>query len=102
MIDETLQPLPNFALVELEQKYQSGLVSDREKYSTNSSGVLRKVSILSTPAHSHIQLEDYSEYYHSFINQTVYFTPFEDGDIIKHEDKEYVFIPISALRGGKK
>jgi len=31
----------------------------------------------------------------------VYFTPYEDGEVVKLEDKEYVFVPVKSLRGVK-
>lgn len=111
-----LKVLPNYALIQLEKKYESGLISDREKYSTNSSGILLDylidltdlpLSIKSLDITHNSELDTASvldqlvSIYEDLKGKTVYFTPFEDGDIIKIEDTEYVFVPIKALRGGK-
>ena len=96
-----LTTLPGYALVQLEKKYQSGLTSDREKYSTNSSGTLIDLTISADAYPEYFPVEDLLQHYQQFTGKTVYFTPYEDGDIIKIEDTEYVFVPIKALRGGK-
>lgn len=113
-----LKVLPNYALIQLEKKYESGLISDREKYSTNSSGILLDYLIALTDLPLSINsldnthnldldldtasvLDHLTSIYEDLKGKTVYFTPFEDGDIIKIEDTEYVFVPIKALRGGK-
>lgn len=111
-----LKVLPNYALIQLEKKYESGLISDREKYSTNSSGILLDYLIDLTDLPLSIKsldithsseldtasvLDQLVNIYEDLKGKTVYFTPFEDGDIIKIEDTEYVFVPIKALRGGK-
>ena len=95
-----LKVLPGYALIQIAEKYQSGLVADRDKYSTNSSGVLLAYT-LDIPKEYSSQLDEYSEEIVQLLNKTVYFTPYEDGDIIKIEDTEYVFVPVKALRGGK-
>lgn len=96
-----LQPLPGYALVRLPKKYESGLSVEKEKYSTNSSGVLLAMThSTSTAGNVHVD-QDYISVYEQFKDMTVYFTPFEDGDEIKLNDDEYVFIPIEKLRGGK-
>ena len=88
-----LKPLPGFALVELPKKYESGLTTEKEKYALRSDGKLIEVAWLAgDPYDSHIAAE----------GNTVYFTPYEDGEVIKHEDKEYVFVPVKSLRGVKQ
>lgn len=89
-----LKALPNYALIQLPKKYESGLMADKDKYSTNSTGILIQICIPDNFPERELAL------YKTFKDKTVYFTPFEDGEEIKLDDKEYVFIPISALRGG--
>lgn len=102
MINESLIPLPGYALVRLSKKYESGLSVEKEKYATNSQGVLQSYR------HSQKSLEqvpmntDAISLYDSLIKSTVYFTPFEDGEIIKYDGAEYVFVPLEQLRGGKQ
>ena len=102
MINESLMPLPGYALVRLSKKYESGLSVEKEKYATNSQGVLvsyqhSKESIERVP----MSIDNVS-LYDGMLKKTVYFTPFEDGDVVKHDGAEYVFVPIEQLRGGKK
>lgn len=102
MINESLMPLPGYALVRLSKKYESGLSVEKEKYATNSQGVLvsyqhSKESIDRVPMDI-----DYVALYDRMIEKTVYFTPFEDGEIIKYDGAEYVFVPVEQLRGGKQ
>jgi len=94
MLNDNLQPLPGYALVRLPKKYESGLSVEKEKYSTNSSGMLLEMTH-STSAAGNVYM------YEQFKGMTVYFTPFEDGDVIKLNEDEYVFVPIEKLRGGK-
>jgi len=102
MVNESLIPLPGYALVRLSKKYKSGLSVEKEKYATNSQGVLvsynhSKESIERMPMNiNHVAL------YNSMLKKTVYFTPFEDGEIIKYDGAEYVFVPVEQLRGGKQ
>lgn len=100
MSSQKLKTLPGYALIQLHKKYESGLVADKDKYSTNSSGMLVNFTMISPPDNSRVSLEEISKEYADLMFKTVYFTPYEDGDVIKLDDKEYVFIPISALRGG--
>lgn len=86
-----LKPLPGFALIELPKKYESGLTTDKEKYALRSEGILRNASF---------QIKD-SKQYKEAEDKTVYFTPYEDGEVVKYEDKEYVFVPLQSLRGVK-
>lgn len=94
-----LQPLPGFALIELPKKYESGLTTEKEKYAMRSEGVLRNMIY---PIEDEIDLDSYQSTYGSASNKTVYFAPYEDGEVIKHEDKEYVFVPVKSLRGVKQ
>ena len=93
-----LKPLPGFALVELPKKYESGLTTEKEKYAMRSEGVLRDMIY---PIGDEIDYEYFQITYESASNKTVYFAPYEDGEVIKHEDKEYVFVPVKSLRGVK-
>lgn len=90
--------MPEFALVKLNKKYESGLSTDREKYAMNSCGTLIDVNVKPTGIH------DGKPYgtYHNCISKTVYFTPFEDGDIIKLDGEEFVFVPVKQIRGVKQ
>lgn len=101
MTNETLNPLPGFALVELAQKYESGLSVEKEKYSTNSHGELINFVYNVTDGNAEYS-EQLIKFYGDYVGHTVYFTPFEDGDVVKHGGAEYVFVPIEQLRGGKK
>ena len=98
-----LQPLPGYALVRLSKKYESGLSVEKEKYATNSRGELVKFiynyNVTDENANHAKQL---IKFYGDYVGHTVYFTPFEDGDVVKHDGAEYVFVPIEQLRGGKK
>lgn len=86
-----LKPLPGFALVELPKKYESGLTTEKEKYALRSEGILINASFRLKDSGQYKQAED----------KTVYFTPYEDGEVVKYEDKEYVFVPLQSLRGVK-
>lgn len=96
-----LQPLPGYALVRLPKKYESGLSVEKEKYSTNSSGVLITLRHTKQSYDRVIFDTDPLSVYYRFKGMIVYFTPFEDGDVIKLNEDEYVFVPIEKLRGGK-
>ena len=103
MVNESLIPLPGYALVRLSKKYESGLSVEKEKYATNSQGVLvsyqhSKESIDRVP----LTYKDNVSLYDGMLKKTVYFTPFEDGEIIKYDGAEYVFVPVEQLRGGKQ
>lgn len=95
-----LKPLPGFALVELPKKYESGLTTEKEKYALRSEGKLID-AIDTVDEDSRMTEADYAETYGSALGCTVYFTPYEDGEVVKHEDKEYVFVPVKSLRGVK-
>ncbi len=93
-----LKPLPGFALVELPKKYESGLTTEKEKYAMRSEGIMREVAVKPDATFEGMKVSDYYE----GLNKTVYFAPFEDGEVVKHEDKEYVFVPVKSLRGVKQ
>ena len=95
-----LKPLPGFALIELPKKYESGLTTEKEKYASRSEGILRE-AVYIIGQDDMMQPEDYEQTYGQAKDQTVYFAPYEDGESIKHEDKEYVFVPVKSLRGVK-
>lgn len=94
-----LKALPGFALIELPQKYESGLTTEKEKYAMRHEGVLRDAIYIND---DEVQAEELAEFYDPAFGCTVYFAPFEDGEVIKHEDKEYVFVPVKSLRGVKQ
>jgi len=97
-----LKALPGFALIELPTKYESGLTTEKEKYASRSEGVLIEfIHVNEVPTASIDGLEELIGNYRYSINKTVYFAPYEDGESIKHENKEYVFVPIKSLRGVK-
>ena len=87
-----LKPLPGYALVRLKEKYESGLSTEKEKYAERSEGTLVSVAWLAgDPYDSHIAAE----------GNTVYFAPYTEGEPIKHDGEEYVFLPLKELRGVK-
>lgn len=96
-----LKPLPGFALIELPAKYESGLQTEKEKYATHSEGILRQ-AVYVIGENDRMTPEDYEESYGKSKDKTVYFANFADGEIIKHENKEYVFVPVKELRGVKE
>lgn len=96
-----LKPLPGYALVRLKQKYESGLSTEKEKYAERSEGTLVDILfVLDTD--TQFTAEDFKRTYAAARNQTVYFAPFTDGEPVKHEGEEYVFLPIKELRGVKQ
>lgn len=95
-----LKALPGFALIELPKKYESGLTTEKEKYAMRHEGILRDAVYIIGEGDM-MRPEDYEQTYGKAKDQTVYFAPFEDGEVIKHEDKEYVFVPVKSLRGVK-
>ncbi len=96
-----LKALPGFALIELPKKYESGLTTEKEKYASRSEGVLRDMQFVPTLADMKAMEYEYAVDYGHAKDKTVYFAPYEDGESIKHEDKEYVFVPTRSLRGVK-
>ena len=95
-----LKALPGFALIELPKKYESGLTEAKEKYAIRSEGVLRDV-VVANDGSDQLIIE-LSEIYGEALDKTVYFAAFEDGEVVKHENKEYVFVPVKSLRGVKQ
>lgn len=96
-----LKALPGFALIELPQKYESGLTTEKEKYAMRHEGILRDFTLVADDK-DFIPMEDLVEFYNQAAGKTVYFAPFEDGEVIKHEEKEYVFVATRSLRGVKQ
>ena len=88
-----LRPLPGYALVRLKEKYESGLSTEKEKYAERSEGELVAVGwVAGDPYDSHIAAE----------GKTVYFAPYTEGEPVKHDGHEYVYLPIKELRGVKE
>lgn len=85
-----LEPLPGYALVELPKRYESGLETEKEKYEARSQGALIGMDLTGI---------DDTKKYTKLFGSTVFFTAFEDGEIINYNGDEYVFVPITALRG---
>lgn len=97
-----LKALPGFALIELPKKYESGLTTEKEKYAMRSEGTLKEfIHVNEVPSASLEGLEELIGNYRYSVGKTVYFAPFEDGEIIKDDGKEYVFVPVGSLRGVK-
>lgn len=90
-----LMPLPGYALVRLKEKYESGLSTEKEKYTERSEGTLLEVGWIAGDDTSDSILEAANN------NDTVYFAPYTEGEPVKHEGSEYVFLPIKELRGVK-
>jgi hypothetical protein len=95
-----LKALPGFALIELPKKYESGLTTEKEKYAMRSEGILREY-ILVADQEDYVPLDELAELYENARNKTVYFAPYEDGEVIKDEEKEYVYVAVRQLRGVK-
>lgn len=95
-----LKALPGFALIELPKKYESGLTTEKEKYAIRSEGILID-AVYIIEGEDQMTPDDYEETYGKAKGKTVYFAAFEDGEEIKHENKEYVFVPVKSLRGVK-
>ena len=92
-IETTLIPLPGYALVKLGNQYKSGLSTEKEKYSTNTSGTLVSVGFTLETEVPKLVIES--------IGKTVYFAGFQDGEPITDDGNQYVFVPITELRGVK-
>lgn len=93
-----LEPLPGYALVRLPQKYESGLTTEKEKYAMRSEGTLVSLCI---KTESGSQKEHDDQYWGAHVGLNVFFAPYEDGEPVKHNGDEYVFLPIDQLRGVK-
>lgn len=92
-----LKPLPGYALVRLKEKYESGLSTEKEKYAERSEGLLVSVTVRSTSNTLDVDNETWQE----AIGKEVYFAPYTEGEPVKHDGGEYVFLPIKELRGIK-
>lgn len=100
-----LMPLPGYALVRLKEKYESGLSTEKEKYTERSEGTL--VSFMVEYKNNEAFAVEgvavpVAEYYNNLKGGTVYFAPYTEGEPVKHEGSEYVFLPIKELRGVKQ
>ncbi len=96
-----LKALPGFALIELPKKYESGLQTEKEKYAMRSEGYLRDFILVADDKQDYMPLDELADLYSGARDKIVYFAPFEDGEVIKDEDKEYVFVATRSLRGVK-
>ena len=94
-INTSLIPLPGYALIEVRNEYKSGLSVEKEKYSTNTSGRIVAVNFREDDNRSTHQLAKH-------IGDVVYFDGFQDGESIKDNTGEYVFVPVSEIRGVRK
>lgn len=92
-VETTLKPLPGYALVRLNNQYKSGLSTEKEKYGTNTSGTLVSVGFTLETEVPKLAIES--------IGKTVYFAGFQDGEPITDDGNQYVFVPITELRGVK-
>lgn len=92
-----LKPLPGYALVRLKEKYESGLSTDKEKYTERSEGTLISVSVRSTSQEVDVDNETWG----GAVGCEVYFAPYTEGEAVKHDGAEYVFLPLKELRGVK-
>lgn len=81
-----LEPLPGYALIKLNNEYQSGLTVEKDTFARRTQGRLIAKNETGVPVWNE---ED----------TIVYFAPYEDGDPIKYLDNEYVFVKLTELRG---
>ena len=95
-----LKPLPGYALVKLKKKYESGLSTEKEKYAERSEGTLISHYIVATPENRDCIIE-LNQHYIDACGGEVYFAPYTEGEPVKYEGDEYVFLPIKELRGVK-
>lgn len=96
-----LKALPGYALIELPKKYESGLTTEKEKYAIRSEGTLIDILIVAGDFKG-CTAEELKEIYDPAKDKTVYFAAFEDGEEVKYDGKEYVFVPVKSLRGVKQ
>lgn len=89
-----LKPLPGYALVRLK-KLESGLQTEKDKYAMRSRGILITISTRVPKEMDAVEKETWEP----AIGHEVYFAPFEDGEPVKFEGEDYVFLPIKELRG---
>lgn len=98
-----LKPLPGYALVRLKEKYESGLSTEKEKYAERTEGTLVDfIYVNEPPVVSQEALDGLVACYRLAMGNVVYFAPFTDGEPVKHEGAEYVFLPIKEIRGVKE
>lgn len=98
-----LRPLPGYALVRLKEKYESGLSTEKEKYAERTEGTLVDfIHVNEVAAASPEGLEVLIQNYRAARGCEVYFAPYTDGEPVKHDGQEYVFLPIKELRGVKE
>lgn len=95
-----LKPLPGYALVRLKEKYESGLSTEKEKYAERSEGTLVDF-VLVVDEHNHNAIEELADMYNGARGNEVYFAPYTEGEPVKHDGAEYVFLPLKELRGVK-
>lgn len=96
-----LKPLPGYALVRLKEKYESGLSTEKEKYAERTEGTLVEF-VLVADEHNVNVVEELHDIYEIAIGCEVYFAPYTDGEPVKHDGHEYVFLPMKELRGVKE
>lgn len=97
-----LKPLPGYALVRLKEKYESGLSTEKEKYAERTEGTLIELAFVMGETMPDTFTEyDFAETYGKGQDNTVYFAPYTDGEPVKYDGSEYVFLPIKELRGIK-
>lgn len=92
----SLTPAPGYVLVKLTKKYQSNLSAEQEKYEQHSSGVAMKMFIATEMREND---PNATKTYLNALGKTVYFEPFQEGVPIKEGDDEYVFLPVTQIRG---
>ena len=95
-----LKPLPGYALVKLKEKYESGLSTEKEKYAERSEGTLIDC-VFVLEKDSYMTSEDFERTYGEAKGCEVYFAPYTEGEPVKHDGAEYVFLLIKELRGVK-
>lgn len=95
-----LKPLPGYALVRLKEKYESGLSTEKEKYAERSEGTLVDF-ILVADENNNFNIEELADVYNNARGCEVYFAPYTEGEPVKHDGSEYVFLPMKELRGVK-
>lgn len=95
--------MPGYALVRLKEKYESGLSTEKEKYAERTEGTLVDfIYVNESSGVDYEALDGLVDCYRLAKGSVVYFAPFTDGEPVKHEGAEYVFLPIKEIRGVKK
>lgn len=95
-----LKPLPGYALVKLKKKYESGLSTEKEKYASFSDGVLVDFMLSIQDIEGDLS-EELNSFYEDFVDKEVFFAQYTESEPVKHNDDEYVFLPLKELRGAK-